>query len=303
MTTDPDPLHLLDHLGIDHVIAASRIPGGFGDSAIWRVELDNPEPRIFALRLFAPDDVRGFRRESAAMLAAGRQGVPVPGIVSTGTVDGRPVMLMEWCPGRTLLEELLHHPERVWVVGMQMGTIHGRLHCCKSGPDLSDCGTDWIAWMGPGEPELQERLTLSRDRAALPATVLHLDFHPANVLMRSGRVTGVIDWANAGSGDLRADVARTASILRFAPLPPGLPQAKITHLRRIFRRGWRLGHRRTHGNLPNMELFDAWALAVMVRDLGLKVGRDNAEAMGLSEAYFDGLHRTLAKCKKSLGIG
>ena len=103
-------------------------------------------------------------------------------------------------------------------------------------------------------------------------------------------------------GDLRADVARTSSILRFAPIPPGSAGAQIARLRKRFRRAWRIAHRRTHGHLSDMELFDAWALAAMVRDLGLKVGRDNATAMGLSEDYFASLRRALENRKRRLGL-
>ncbi len=303
MTALPDPLDLLAQLGIHDPRAVTRIPGGFGDSAIWRVEPSEPDSRVLALRLFGPGDERGFQREAMAMRAARNGDVPIPAVLGAEIVAGRPVMLLEWCPGRTMMEDLLTRPERAWALGTLLGNVHGRLHTCDPDPDLRTHGTDWISWMGTGEPALQERLVQVSERAPLPLTILHLDFHPANVLVQSGRVTGVIDWANAGVGDLRADVARTASILRFAPIPPGLPRAQIMRLRRIFRRAWRLAHRRTHGYLPDMELFDAWALAAMVRDLGLKVGRDNAAAMGLSDEYFASLTRALEQRKRRLGLG
>ncbi len=302
MTTLPDPRDLLARFGIAEPLAVTRIPGGFGDSAIWRVETSEPDPQTFALRLFGPGDERGFKRESAAMRAARGEGVPIPAVLGAETVEGRPVMLLEWSPGRTMMEELLTRPERAWALGAQLGNIHGRLHLSGPDPELTACGTDWVGWMGPDEPALRGRLLDVSGRTTLPPTILHLDFHPANVLVQSGRVTGVIDWANAGVGDLRADVARTASILRFAPLPPGNAGEQIARLRSLFRRAWRLAHRRTHGYLPDMELFDAWALAAMVRDLGLKVGRDNAAAMGLSEDYFESLRRALDNKKRRLGL-
>lgn len=302
MTSLPDPKELLTQFEIVDPRAVTRIPGGFGDSAIWRVETSAPDAQILALRLFGAGDERGFQREAAAMQAARRGGVPIPAVLGAEIVAGRPVMLLEWCPGRTMIEEVLTHPERAWSLGSQLGAAHGRLHTCDPDSDLQDRGVDWIAWMGTGEPGLQERLADVSERSPLPATILHLDLHPANVLVQSGRVTGVIDWANAGVGDLRADVARTASILRFAPVPPGPLGAQVLRFRRTFRRAWRLAHRRTHGYLPDMELFDAWALAAMVRDLGLKVGRDNAAAMGLSDAYFESLRRALENRKRRLGV-
>ena len=46
-----------------------------------------------------------------------------------------------------------------------------------------------------------------------PASFLHLDYHPQNVIVEGFRVTGVIDWANAAIGDRHFDAATTAVIL------------------------------------------------------------------------------------------
>ena len=35
---------------------------------------------------------------------------------------------------------------------------------------------------------------------------MHLDFHPGNVLVDGGRVTGVVDWDGAGRGDRLFDL-------------------------------------------------------------------------------------------------
>jgi len=46
-----------------------------------------------------------------------------------------------------------------------------------------------------------------------PASLLHLDYHPQNVLVEGLHVRGVIDWANAAFGDRHFDAATTATIL------------------------------------------------------------------------------------------
>ncbi len=212
-------------------------------------------------------------------------------------------MLLDWCPGRTMLENLLTHPHRAWALGTILGTAHGKLHRCRPDKELRERGTDWIGWAGPAESALQDRIRLVSERDALPPAILHLDFHPANVLVHAGRVTGVIDWANASVGDPRADVARTAAILCFAPIPPGAPRAQIQRLRRTFRRGWRLAHRRVMGYLPEMDLFDAWALAMMLRDLSSIVDHANTGAMGFSEADLFPIRAALARRKARLGLG
>ncbi len=66
-------------------------------------------------------------------------------------------------------------------------------------------------------PGLAEALAWLRARAGefrnAPSSLLHLDYHPQNVLVEGLRVTGVIDWANAAAGDRHLDAATTAVIL------------------------------------------------------------------------------------------
>ncbi|MBA3415236.1 MAG: phosphotransferase, partial [Chloroflexia bacterium] len=289
-------------LGVPDPDTIVPVAAGFGDSANWRVETGGTGGPVYALRLFAEGDARTFRRERAAMDAVRDRGVPVPVVHATTEVEGRAVMLLDWRPGRTILEELMRRPDLAWSLGVVMGRAHGALHLRAIASGFREHGRDWIAWAGPEEVGLQERVRHASARNARPATVLHLDFHPANVLVEAGRVTGIIDWANAGVGDVRADVARTASILRFAPVPPGAPRARTLRLRRLFRRGWRSGHRRVVGHLPEMDLFDTWALAVMLRDLGQKFDGDGRASAGLSAADLIPIQDALARRKARLGI-
>lgn len=48
--------------------------------------------------------------------------------------------------------------------------------------------------------------------------ICHGDFHPQNILMADGRVTGVIDWPNAIVADPAFDVASTRVILGLVPV-------------------------------------------------------------------------------------
>jgi aminoglycoside phosphotransferase (APT) family kinase protein len=59
-----------------------------------------------------------------------------------------------------------------------------------------------------------------------PARVIcHGDFHPQNILMADGRVTGVLDWPNVVVADREFDVAATCAI-RFVPAGVlGVPRA------------------------------------------------------------------------------
>jgi aminoglycoside phosphotransferase (APT) family kinase protein len=66
----------------------------------------------------------------------------------------------------------------------------------------------------PGLKPALDRLMQSADRFRdAPASPLHLDYHPQNVLVQGTRVTGVIDWVSADCGDRHLDAATTSVIL------------------------------------------------------------------------------------------
>jgi len=48
--------------------------------------------------------------------------------------------------------------------------------------------------------------------------ICHGDFHPQNVLMAEGRVTGVLDWPNTVVADPAYDIASTRIILSLVPI-------------------------------------------------------------------------------------
>ena len=54
--------------------------------------------------------------------------------------------------------------------------------------------------------------------ADAPPSLLHLDYHPRNVLVRGLRVTGVIDWVNLELGDRHLDAAMTSVIMATSAL-------------------------------------------------------------------------------------
>jgi aminoglycoside phosphotransferase (APT) family kinase protein len=66
-------------------------------------------------------------------------------------------------------------------------------------------------------PSLEPALARLRERAdhfrSGAASLVHLDYHPQNVLVRGLHVTGVIDWVNADCGDRHLDAATSSVIL------------------------------------------------------------------------------------------
>jgi aminoglycoside phosphotransferase (APT) family kinase protein len=178
---------------------------------------------------------------------------------------------MSWMPGRPLRDELRAQPWRARALGVEFGRVQAAVHAISRTPPAALLAhpTPWIAWANPDDA-LRDCL---RAAARGPNVLLHLDFHPRNVLVADGRVSAVLDWANARIGDPRADLARTASILRFAPLDPGVLCPLGSLLRRLFIAGWRRGYREVAGPISGMAPFYAWAGEVMIRDLTPRLGR------------------------------
>lgn len=259
-----DPTAILAALGIPAPTSATPVLGGV-DTAIWRIERADGDA---ALRVFRPDQTATCRREMAAMRAAAEIGVPVPRVLAQGITGGRPVLLLSWMPGRPLIDKLAAHPTGAWSLGRAFGRMQAMIHTAPVPALLRTHPVSWIEWAEPDEA-LRARLRA----AAGPDTLVHLDFHPLNVLVEDGRVSAVLDWANARAGDRRADLARTGAILRFGPIQAVVPASIAAATRRTLIAGWRRGYRDIAGRITDMAPFDVWASRVMVRDLTPRLGR------------------------------
>jgi aminoglycoside phosphotransferase (APT) family kinase protein len=256
-----DPRTLLARLGVREVVSVVPATGG-RDTAVWRVEAEGGP---YALRFFAPGREQIGRHEAEVMRAARTGGVPAPRVLAEEFLDGRAVMLMTWCPGRPVAAELQRRPWRAYPLGVLFGRCQARLNALPAPGALRGPERSWLAWLPPEEGALRAglaRLPHREDR------LLHLDYHPLNVLTDGRRITGIVDWTNARSGDPRADIARTLTILRLDIEPAGVPRPVIRAVVRAFELGWRRGYAQVAGREgEGMAPYNAWAGAVMERDL------------------------------------
>jgi aminoglycoside phosphotransferase (APT) family kinase protein len=256
---------ILETLSCGDVSAVAPVRAG-SDTAIWRIESAG---HFYALRVFPPGREDGCEREIAVMQAALAGGIPVPCVHAAGTWRDRAVLLLSWLPGRTMAEEFRTRPWRAWGLGVLFGRMQAAIHAVPAPDVLRQRADAWIAWVGPAEESLQARLRATDHRAD---ALLHLDYHPLNVMTDGTRVTGVLDWTNACAGDPRADAARTVTILRVDVKGGGVSLVLERGVRRLFERGWRHGYAQAAGPLGDLTLFYAWAGAVMGRDLAHKRG-------------------------------
>jgi aminoglycoside phosphotransferase (APT) family kinase protein len=263
---DLDPRAILATLGVADAGAIAPVSGG-RDTAIYRVEHSGA---TYALRVFRPEQRQVAKSEIRAMRAASEGGVPVPRVHAEGIHDGRPALLLEWCTGKTVAETLMCHPEWAASLGMACGETLARIHAITAPAGWQD--DSWLRWSGldPNDPLYQQLVAVSqRDR------LLHLDFHPLNVLTDGERVTAVLDWANARPGDPRADLARAISIVRLDAVD--LPHEAYPILR-AYERGLRTGYTQAAGPPVAMPLFHIWSGRAMLHDIAARLATNSAQA-------------------------
>lgn len=261
-----DPAAILEALGVSRPTKIAPVVGG-SDTAVWRVECADA---AYALRVFRAEQAAVCQREVLAMRLAVGNGIPVPTVHVASSWRDRPVLLLSWCSGRPVFDELRAHPAGAWALGVEFGRVQARIHAVAVPEESRRTLGSWTTWTGLVEGPLQAglaRLELRDD------ALLHLDYHPLNVLSDGARITAVLDWANTRTGDPRADLARTSTILRLAPVPPMENPLLMTRIRRLFVRGWRHGYEQAAGATVDLALFYAWAGMAMVRDLSPKVAR------------------------------
>ena len=131
-------------------------------------------------RFRTPRDVRG---EAELKSYLDQAGYPVPKVHDASGTD----LVMERLDGRDMLADLGRRPWLVRRHARTMARLHDQLHAIPAPAGLP-------ARFGPGD------------------TVLHLDFHPANVMLTS-RGPVVIDWTSARAGPAGADVAMAYLIM------------------------------------------------------------------------------------------
>ena len=259
-----DPHDILKTLGVQTVHAIVPVMGG-ADTALWRVEHDD---RSSALRVFRSSQWSAFDRECAALDIAAGHSIPVPDIRASGSWQERPALLLSWCDGQPLAISLRQQPWRLVGLARAFGRMQAAIHRIRDIALPHTEPADWITWYQAVDADLEAQL---RQRASPARYLLHLDYHPLNVLTSGGAVSCVLDWANTRAGDPRADVARTYAILVAEPHQAGPEPLWYRVVRRMLAHSWLAGYQAVAGELRDMPLFYAWAGAVMCADLAPRV--------------------------------
>jgi aminoglycoside phosphotransferase (APT) family kinase protein len=121
--------------------------------------------------------------EAEIMIHLAKAGFPVPAVYDVSGPD----LVMERLDGPDMLADLTRRPWRARRYGRMLADLHNQLHEIEA-----PAGTRQL--VSPGD------------------RVLHLDFHPGNVMLTS-RGPVVIDWSNGSAGAPGADVAMAYLIM------------------------------------------------------------------------------------------
>jgi aminoglycoside phosphotransferase (APT) family kinase protein len=290
-----DPHAILTSLGFPEVQALQRVVGGL-ETRLWRFEtLDG---RRHALRVYPGSQfAHAARKEEAALRACLPAGVPVPAVEATGQWEGRPVLVLSWCAGETCLAAIQRRPWSLWRAGLSLGRQQARIHRVAPPSFLLEGAPDY--WLARGAAQGPEIVAHMRRIGVSTSSLIHLDYHPINVLMDSQGITGVVDWSNGSAGDSRADVARTSALLLMASVPPGPVRLMAVAGRRLLYLAWRRGYVSEAGPVGDLAPFMAWAGATWLQDL---VDHRSQPESWLGDKSVPAVNRWVQRWRRRAGI-
>ena len=180
--------------------------------------LQGAQPRRLVLRRFVREDWLArepdlARHEAAALRLLEGSQLPVPRLIAVdedGSSAGAPSVLMTWLPGRVQLQ--LRDLDS-WLA--QMAALLPQLHALQ--PATAQFPWVYAPYTQPRDIRVPEWAARSQAWAAIielargprpraPESLIHRDYHPANLLWFRGRITGIVDWVNACRGPTGVDI-------------------------------------------------------------------------------------------------
>jgi aminoglycoside phosphotransferase (APT) family kinase protein len=249
------------------------------------------------------------RHEAAVQTYLHQRGYPVPVpllLEEDMELFGGPFLVQTRIEGRPLLEDLVRRPWRIVSAPRRMAVMHIRLHGLPSngfpaiGEDveakaLDEMGTrirDYdLSGLRPGLDWLLSHHPEPRERSC----IIHMDFHPLNLMVNHADDLVVLDWTESGVGDIHADVATTLMLLECMPAGvTTLWERATVATGRLWLRRWYLKAYRHRMPLDEAKLayYRAWAAFGRLCRYGawLKVGPGVTGSKASSLAHLQPRH-------------
>ncbi len=219
----------------------------------------------YILKLYRPGSPSTAAEGEAARARAARAaGISTPAVADVISLGGRVGVVFERTDGPTMLQTLGEHPGAADTLARQLAGLQADIHG-RPGRGLPSQRERLRAKIGRGyglTAHLKASVAAVLDALPDGDAFCHGDFHPGNILLTpNGPV--ILEWYNATCGNPVADLARTAVLFKFAPVPASLtPEARrtIDALRGSFLHAY-LRHYAALRPVTDDEL-DAWRLPV-----------------------------------------
>ena len=230
----------LDNSTLDYDSPLTQLQGGF-ETRIYRFKLNGVQQELarpLVLRLYPQFYGTGNAVwESTAQSVLVGQGYPVAQahfVCTDMSILGGAFFIMDFLPGKPMISQAETVPQ-------VLGKTHAALHSIDPEPliqSLRERGIDkntyrlsrrfdWLKdradkllWIRDGADWLIENRPPEPERLV----VCHGDFHPLNILVQDGKVTGVLDWPGFLIADPALDIANTIALatIPFKHLAPTL---------------------------------------------------------------------------------
>ncbi|WP_165521782.1 phosphotransferase family protein [Micromonospora zingiberis] len=191
------------------VTAVAPLPGGI-TADMDRVTVDSPTGRTDVVLRRWPTEERAeglVAREASALAAVRGRGVPAPELLAMDEDGAETGVRCTLTSALTGQPDLSPADMRSWL--SQLATTQAAIHAVPEHPP-----TRWDGWYDDGTPLdwLVDRglRAAAREAASGPLVgekvLVHGDYQHFNVLWCDGRLSGVVDWPYAATGNRGSDV-------------------------------------------------------------------------------------------------
>ena len=144
-------------------------------------------------------------------------------------IGDRSGIILELIKGDSLVKKSMRSLKSAFTMPREFAQLQASIH--KKSNDSLDCFIEQTKNMLHEPPmdflsqEQQKKAKALLDKLPRGSAILHLDYHPENVIAQDEQYV-VIDWMTAAKGHPAADVAATRFIFLEAELWPGTPLLK-----------------------------------------------------------------------------